>query len=148
MFSLVPLSKLESMVGLPFGYDWLDRVFDDLTPSLWTEGRGLMPEFDIAESDDHIVVKADLPGIDVKDLDVNITDNVLTVRGEKKEETEDKKEHYHRLERRSGCFSRSFALPAEVKTEEIDASYRDGVLTLTIPKSEATKPKRIEVKIH
>jgi len=124
------------------------RPLTTATSWLLLAGRGLMPEFDIAESDDHIVVKADLPGIDVKDLDVSITDNVLTVRGEKKEETEDKKEHYHRLERRSGSFSRSFALPVEVKTEEIEASYRDGVLTLTIPKSEATKPKRIEVKIQ
>jgi HSP20 family protein len=148
MLSLVPLSKLEPLTGLYFGHDWIDRMFDDTTPSLWSGGGGLVPEFDIAETDHHFVVKADLPGIDVKNLDVNVVNNVLTVRGEKKEELEEKKEHYHRVERRSGSFCRSFALPAEVKIDEIDASYRDGVLTLTIPKSETAKQKKIEVKVH
>jgi HSP20 family protein len=148
MLSPIPLSRLEPLTGLYFGHDWIDRMFDDMTPSLWSGGGDLVPDFDIAETEDRFVVRADLPGIDVKDLDVSMVDNVLTVRGEKKEEIEEQKERYHRVERRSGSFCRSFALPGDVKTDEIDASYRDGVLTLTIPKSEAAKQKKIEVKVQ
>ena len=148
MLSLVPLSKLEPLAGLSFDRNWFDHVFDDMLPSLWSEDAGLAPDFDIVETEDHFVVKGDLPGIDAKDLDVKVTDNVLTVRGEKKDEFEEKKEHYHRIERRSGSFCRSFVFPAEVKTDGIEADYRDGVLTLTIPKSEAAKQKKIEVKVH
>jgi HSP20 family protein len=91
-------------------------------------------------------VKADLLGIDVKDLDISIDNNVLTVRGEKKHEKEDKGENYHCVERHYGAFCRAFTLPTDVKADEIDAVYKDGVLRLTVPKSEKSKPKKIEVK--
>jgi HSP20 family protein len=94
------------------------------------------------------VVKADLPGIDVKGLDITIKDNVLTLKGEKKEEHEEKKECFHRIERRFGSFCRSFPLPGDVKTEGVEAVYKDGVLRLTIPKSEVSAPKKIEVQVH
>ena len=148
MRSLVPFRKLESMRDLPLEGDWMDRMFDQVMPALLTERGVIFPEFDIAETGEHIVVKADLPGIDVNDLDINVVNNVLTVRGERREENEENKEQYHRIERRCGFFRRSFTLPAAVDTEGIEAHYKDGVLTLKIPKSEAAKSKRIEVRIH
>jgi HSP20 family protein len=148
MRSLVPFRQFESMRNFPLEGDWMDRMLDRVMPALFAERGGIFPEFDIVETGEHIVVKADLPGIDVNDLDINVVDNVLTVRGERKEEYEESKEQYHRIERRCGSFRRSFALPAEVDTEGIEAHYHDGVLTLKIPKSEAAKHKRIEVKVH
>jgi HSP20 family protein len=148
MLSLIPIRDYESMRGLPLTGDWMERMFNEMLPSLWKEEEGFYPELDIAETDEHIVVKADLPGIEVKDLDISLVNDVLTIRGERKETLEEKKEHYHRVERRCGLFHRSFTLPAEVKAEEIDAHYKDGVLTLSIPKSEVAKPKKIEVKVQ
>ena len=148
MRSLVPFRQFESMRNFPLEGDWVDRMFDKVVPALFAEQGGIFPEFDIAETGEHIIVKADLPGIDVDDLDINVVNNVLTVRGERKEEYEESKEQYHRIERRCGSFHRSFTLPAAVDTEGIEAHYKDGVLTLKIPKSEAAKPKRIEIHTH
>lgn len=148
MRSLVPFRKLESISTVPLEGDWIDRMFDRVMPALFAERGGIFPEFDIAESGEHIIVKADLPGIDVNDLDISVVNNVLTVRGERKGEYEESKEHYHRIERHCGSFSRSFTLPAAVETEGIEAHYHDGVLTLIIPKSEAAKAKRIAVMVH
>ncbi|WP_246041815.1 Hsp20/alpha crystallin family protein [Desulfoglaeba alkanexedens] len=92
------------------------------------------------------MVKADLPGVDAKDLDIQIVGNVLTVSGEKKQEREEKDESYHWLERRFGSFSRSIRLPVEVKADEVEAVYKDGVLRIEIPKVESAKPKKIPVK--
>ena len=147
MFALVPFRRYESELGAPFTQDWADRFFDDLAPAFWGgEREGLLPKLDISETAESIIVKADLPGIDVKDLDISVTDNVLTLRGEKKEECEEKAERFHRVERRFGSFCRSFALPGDVKTDGIEATYKDGVLRLTIPKAEGAKPKKIEVQ--
>lgn len=147
MFALRPYGKKSSLTYHPFDSSLFGRFFDDAAP--WgEEGKKLSPAFDISETDDSIVVKADLPGVDIKDLDISVgSDNVLTVKGEKKEEREEKNERHHRIERRSGSFSRSFFLGKNVKTDEIDAEYKDGVLYLTIPKSEEVQ-KKIEVKMH
>jgi HSP20 family protein len=107
-----------------------------------------MPAFDIAEADEHFIVKADLPGIDPKNLDISLTGNVLIISGEKKEKREEKNERYHTIERQFGSFSRSFMLPADVKEEGIEAVYKDGVLRVTIPKSERAKQKKIPVKMN
>ena len=111
-------------------------------------GRWILRRFPspISETEEHIHVKPDLPGIDVKDLDISIDKNMLTVRGEKKQEKEETGENYRCVERHYGSFCRSFMLPAEVKSDGIEAVYKDGVLRLSVPKSEASKPKRIEVK--
>ena len=148
MRSLVPFRQFESMRNFPLEGDWMDRMLDRVMPALFAERGGIFPEFDIAETGEHIVVKADLPGIDVNDLDISVVNNILTVRGERKEEYEESEEQYHRIERRCGSFSRSFTLPAAVDSEGIEAHYKDGVLTLKISKSEAAKPKRIEIKVH
>jgi len=126
----------------------LTGFFNELMPSMMKEHGEMMPAFDISEADDHFVVKADLPGIDPKNLDISLTGNVLTIRGEKKEEREEKNERYYTLERQFGSFTRSFMLPADVKEDGIEASYKGGVLRVNIPKSERAKQKKIPVKMN
>jgi HSP20 family protein len=127
--------------------DLFERIFEDLElPAPWAAGREWLPAFDVAETEDEVIVKAELPGMAVEEIDITLTDGLLTIKGEKKREKEDKKENFHRIERRYGSFSRTFSLPVEVKADGIDASYKNGVLTVTLPKAEETKPKRIEVK--
>lgn len=104
-----------------------------------------MPVVDIDETKDAFIVKAELPGVEKNDLSIHIDKGVLTIRGEKKVKTEDKKRH--RVECAYGSFVRSFTLPQTIKAEKVEAEYKNGVLNLTIPKSEKTKPKVIEVKI-
>ncbi|MBC7360089.1 HSP20 family protein [Desulfacinum infernum DSM 9756] len=146
MLGLVPRERRESLLAWPRAFDWMDRFFDEMLPSVWGDERPIVPAFDISETDDKIVVKADLPGVDVKDLDISIANNVLTVKGEKKQEKEEKGESYHRIERRFGSFARSITLPVDVKAEGVEAVYRDGVLRIEIPKAESSRPKKIEVK--
>ena len=103
------------------------------------------PAADISETDDMVEVKAELPGMDPKEIDVSVDNGVLTIRGEKKFEDEEKKGDYHRIERSYGSFFRSFQLPHEVDEKKVKAKYKDGVLHLTLPKSASAKPKRIEI---
>ena len=127
--------------------DLFDTFFDDWDlPVAFRDDSAWMPAFDISETEKDYVVTAELPGIDAKDIDVTLTEGVLTVKGEKKHETEDKGKDYHRIERRYGSFHRSFRIPKMVKTENIDSSFKDGVLVLTLPKSEESETKKIEVK--
>jgi HSP20 family protein len=114
---------------------------EDYTLSSWT------PAVDIAEHDDEYLVKVELPGVNKDDVKLTLENNILTIRGEKKQEKETKKENYHRVERSYGSFQRSFTLPAAVKADKIDASYNDGILTVSLPKAEEAKPKQIEVKV-
>lgn len=101
---------------------------------------------DVAEKGDVFTVKASLPGIDPQDLNVTLEDNVLTVQGEIREDETIEEETYHIRERRFGSFSRSLRFPVPVNANEIVAAYENGVLTLTVPKAEEVKPKRIEIK--
>jgi HSP20 family protein len=103
------------------------------------------PSCDIYEEGDSIVVKAELPGVEKSDIDVQVENNVLTLRGERKREKEVKSENLYRTERFYGAFSRSFTLPVTVDTEKIQAEYKDGVLQVTLPKVDAAKPRRINV---
>ena len=105
------------------------------------------PAVDIFEQDGHIVLKAELPGVDPKDVEVRVENNVLTLRGERKLDNEVQKENYHRVERAYGSFSRSFTLPSVVDTEKIKAEYRDGVLRVNLPKREEAKPKQISISV-
>jgi|WetSurMetagenome_2_1015567.scaffolds.fasta_scaffold304201_2 HSP20 family protein len=107
------------------------------------------PNVDIVEGKDGYNIKADMPGLDKKDIKVEIEKGVLTISGEKKEEKiEQEKNHYYHLERTYGSFRRSFKLPDNVSSEHIDAKYNSGVLELTLKKTEEAKPKTIEVKIE
>lgn len=106
----------------------------------------LSPQLDLSETDGHIEVRMDVPGVQAKELDIRISGNRLTVSGERKEEKEEKGKTYYRSERRSGSFSRSITLPCEVDEKKIEAQCRDGVLTVTLPKVAAAKTHKIEVK--
>lgn len=112
-----------------------------LIPSVWT------PAVDVAEHENQYIVKVELPGVTKDDVKITMQQNVLTIRGEKKQETETKDSNFHRVERSYGSFQRSFSLPTHVKNEKIEASYKDGILTVTLPKAEEAKPKQIEVKV-
>ncbi len=102
---------------------------------------------DIYETEDSIVIKAELPDVDQKDIEVRIEDNMLVLRGERKHQSDVKKENYHRIERYFGGFQRSFSLPANVQVEHVSAVSEKGVLTITLPKKEEAKPKQIRVEI-
>ena len=105
------------------------------------------PAADVAENESEFVVKIELPGVPKDDIRITMQDNVLTVAGEKKHEKESKGSDYHRTELSYGAFQRSFTLPAIVKADNIEASYNDGILQITLPKAEEAKPKQIEVKV-
>ena len=106
------------------------------------------PPVDIYETEQELVVKADLPDIDPKDLDIRVENNILTIGGERKFEKKVEEKNYMRVERSYGGFSRSFSLASTVNTEAIKADYKNGVLTLTIPKREEAKPKQIKVNVE
>jgi HSP20 family protein len=103
------------------------------------------PSVDIFENENEIVFKAELPGMNAKDIEVKLENNVLTLKGERQFEKETKEENYHRVEREFGTFSRSFALPTAVNGENVSAEYKDGVLKIVLPKKEETKPKPIRI---
>jgi HSP20 family protein len=105
------------------------------------------PSVDISETKDDFVVKAELPGLEAKDVNVSISGDVLTIKGEKKSEEEEKDEHYHRVERYSGSFQRVFQLPSGVKADKVEANFDKGVLKVILPKVEEAKKKQIEVKV-
>ena len=93
-------------------------------------------------------MKAELPGIDPKDIDISLNEGVLTIKGEKRQEREEKEEGYHLVERSYGSFTRSIRLPREVQSDKINASYKNGVLRITLPKSEEAKKKEIKIKVE
>ncbi len=129
----------------------MDRWFEDFFPLReWFgyrpfEGEWL-PAVDVSETPEQITVKAELPGIDPKEINISLTGDILTIKGEKKSEREEKKENYHLVERSYGSFSRSLGLPAAVEADKIEAKFEKGVLTITCPKKEQVQPKTIEIK--
>jgi HSP20 family protein len=131
----------------------INRMFDDTIRTLYPHGgeeleRGAwMPAVDIHETEDGYVVKADLPGLKKEDIQIDLKDSTLTLKGEKKFEEKVSKDNYIRTERAYGTFVRSFTLPHNVDAEKIKASYKDGVLELTLPKKEEAKPKQIKVEV-
>jgi len=128
----------------------MDKLFEDsfVRPSraLYALGEVAVPALDIYQTPNEVVVKATLPGVKPEDVSIDITGETLTIRGESKAEQEIKKEDYLYQERRYGSFSRSVALPSGLKPDKAEATIEDGVLTLTIPKTEEVKPKAIKVK--
>lgn len=118
------------------------QLSNDLSFADWA------PSCDIEEQEDRYVIKADLPGVDKKDIDVKLENGVISIRGEKQTEKESGKgTKRHRTERFHGTFARSFTLPDAVKDERVEANYKDGVLSLVIPKAEEAKPKSIDIKV-
>ena len=104
------------------------------------------PDVDVSETDDAVLVHAEIPGIDPKDLDISVVGDTLTVRGEKRDEAEHSGRNYHRVERRYGCFTRSLTLPAKVNAEKVTAKAHAGVLEIRLPKQEEAKARRIDIK--
>ena len=135
----------------------MERYFDEMfrnpfallnSPLMTRTGAGaqvLSPSVDIYEEDGKVVVKAEVPGVDRDDLDVTITDDTLTISGEKKQESKVEKKNYHRVERRYGSFRRSFRLPEGVNGNKAKASFKDGVLEIRIPRAKESKQKKIEI---
>ena len=134
--------------------DRMNRIFDEAFRANRSAGSeedyalaAWAPAVDIYEQEGNIVLKAELPGVDPKDVDVRVENNVLTLRGERKLDSDVKKEGYHRVERAYGSFGRSFTLPTVVDTEKIKAEYKDGVLRVTLPKREEAKAKQISINV-
>jgi HSP20 family protein len=129
--------------------DQITRLFNDAFERTGEESNltTWAPAVDINENEQALVVRADLPGIDPKDLDIRVENNILTIRGERKFEKKTDEANYLRVERAYGSFSRSFSLANTVNPEGIKADYQNGVLTLTIPKREEAKPKQIKVNV-
>ena len=130
----------------------MNRLFDDFfgRDFLVEPFRGTgdwRPALDVAETDTSVIVKADLPGLEAKDLDVSIRGDLLTIKGEKKEEKEEKTKSFHRVERRYGSFERSVRLPATVKADQVNASFKNGVLRIESPKTEDAKQKAVHIKV-
>ncbi|RLB12250.1 MAG: Hsp20/alpha crystallin family protein [Deltaproteobacteria bacterium] len=144
MLDLIPYRG--SLLGRDI-FDRFDRLFEDFElPSLFEEKEAWVPAFDVIEKEKEYVVTAEVPGIDPKDIDITISNGILTIKGEKKREQESKDENYYYMERQYGTFQRSFRLPDEVKTDEVDAKYKNGVLTLVLPKAHVGNVKKIEIK--
>lgn len=113
----------------------------------WSVGTWA-PAVDIYEQDSNIVLRAELPGVDPKGVDIRVENNVLTLRGERKFDGEVKRDSYHRVERAYGAFSRSFTLPSVIDTERIQADYKDGVLTVVLPKREEARLRQIQISTN
>lgn len=152
MFGLVPYRRRGELLD-PF------RRMDELMKRAWHDfpfgelieqegGKEWLPNVDISETEKEITVKAELPGIDKKNIDISLDENHLVIRGEKKQEKEETGKHFYRVERSFGSFYRSLDLPATVEKDRIDATYKDGVLTIVLPKSEEAKQKITHVAVH
>jgi len=145
-------TRWDPLRNLIFLQERMNELFDEslgenqrrgqhMVPATWT------PAVDIYENSGEIVLKADLPGLVQEEIEVNLEEHHLTIRGERKPDTESGREAYHRVERPTGPFSRSFNLPPTVEEEGIKADYRNGVLTVTLPKKGETKAKPVSIKI-
>lgn len=127
----------------------MDRLFEDSfvrASRLWSDSLGKDVLLDVYQTPNDIVVKASLPGIKPEEVDISIREDVLTIKGEHKEEKEVKEKDYLMKEHRYGSFSRSITIPVSVKSDEAEATFENGILTLTLPKAEEMKPKQIKVK--
>jgi len=126
------------------------RAFEDAFSRMLTEpqtNRPWTPSVDIYETENELVLKADLPEVDQKNIDVRVENQTLTIAGERKFQAQENGKGYHRIERSYGNFVRSFAVPNTFDTEKIGASFQNGVLTVTLPKKEAAKPRQVKVEV-
>ena len=134
-----PLSSLPSL-----------RSFEDAVARLLSEPRAARPwspAVDILETENDVILKADLPDVKLEDIEVRVENQTLSLKGERKFEKEDSKNGFHRIERSYGAFARSFTLPPSVDAERVNAAYTNGVLKVTLPKKEAAKPRQVKVEV-
>ena len=148
MSSLVPWRRRDPLTGFRSEMDRLfDRFFDGWPPRFSAEEGVWAPSVDVSETAKEVIVKAELPGMDPKDVEVTVDRDILTLRGERKREQEINEENAYRLERSYGSFMRSFSLPRTVDSSRISAKYSNGVLDIVLPKAEEAKPKKVEITI-
>lgn len=141
------LNRFEPFRGASALHEQLNRVFGDAFNREESNLTTWAPAVDILETEHELVVKADVPDVDPKDLDIRVENNILTIRGERKFQKQVNEHNYLRVERSYGSFARSFSLANTVNSEAIKADYQNGVLTLNIPKREEAKPKQIKVTV-
>lgn len=143
-------------MGLAGGERDMDRMLEDFFgrrvrpwwPERWFAPEARVPIIDVFEEKDDIVVKAELPGLEKDDIEVNLTDHTLTIKGEKKKEEEVKEENYYRAERSYGSFLRTLDLPREVHADKVKAAFKNGILEIRMPKTEAAKTKAVNVTVE
>jgi HSP20 family protein len=143
------ITRRDPFLSLANWQDQVNRIFEGALAGR-SEGSAMTawaPSVDIYETENELVLKADLPDINEKDLDVRVENNMLTIRGERKFEQKVKEENYLRIERTYGSFSRSFSLPNTVSPEAIKAEYKNGVLTVEMPKRAESKPKQVKINV-
>ena len=143
------LTRWEPMREMMTLREAMDQLFNDAFTrprSTSTSGVSIVPAFDLFETGDEVVVKANLPGMKAEDVQISVTNGILTLHGEVKQETEKKEATWHLFERRYGIFERSVSLPTDVQTDKAKADFEDGVLTISLPKAETVKPRTISIK--
>ncbi len=141
------IDKIEPKRALKTLRDEIDNIFDRFVerPLGVITGQVVAP-VDISETDTEVIVKSDLPGMELSDIDVSISGDILTIKGQKKKELEQAGKTYHVVERSYGSFSRSIRLPAEVDVDKVQASYKNGLLEIVMPKKESNQAKKIKIK--
>jgi HSP20 family protein len=137
-----PFELDELPAGLRLFSDTVNRILSDAQVRPWT------PAVDIYETENELVVKADLPDVEMKDIDIHMENGTLALKGERKFENAEQKKGYHRVERSYGTFARYFTLPETVDAEKVHAAYSNGVLTIALPKKEVAKPRQIRVEVN
>jgi HSP20 family protein len=142
---------------LPTSRDWpslrdmesrLGRLFNNWPVEPEQAGLGWVPAVDLHETEDAYILEADLPGMKKEDIQLSITEDVVTLKGERKEQSEKKSEGFHRVERLYGSFQRSFRIPGGIDSKSVDARFDSGVLKVTLPKPEERKPRQIDVQVQ
>jgi len=141
------LTRWDPLRDLTRMQDEMARLFEGRLPLRTGESVGWSPPVDVYEDEEGFRLSFDLAGVEPKDVDIRFENGVLTLRGERKLEREDKKENYHRIELSYGSFTRSFSLPGTIDSEKIRAEAKNGVLTVAVPKKPEAKPKSIQVKV-
>jgi HSP20 family protein len=147
----VSITRWDAFRNISTLQDQINRAFENSIQGSRGDNSALTtwaPAVDIYETENELVVKADLPDVNEKDLDIRVENNMLTIRGERKFEQKVKEENYLRIERTYGLFSRSFGLPNTVNTEGIKAEYKNGVLSVELPKRAESKPKQVKVNVN
>ena len=137
-----PFETDDLPAGLRLFSDTVNRLLSDAQVRPWT------PAVDISETENELVLKADVPDVDMKDIDIRLENGTLALKGERKFENEEKKKGFHRVERSYGTFARYFTLPDTVETDKVKADYKNGVLTITLPKKEVAKPRQIKIEVN
>lgn len=146
------LVRMNPRAGLPVNPDHFERMFDDflgVNPrKMDLQNFDWTPRVNVEELEDRFEITAELPGMNKDEINIEVQDGVLTLKGERKYEKEEKEAGYHICERSYGTFQRAFTLPENVKADDIEAEYKDGILRLGLPKAEPQKPKEIKVEVR